>query len=124
VFYSSVSFEGVLHVVLEFSDTFEYIIQCAMAALFLEEEFGLHLVDDCFDAGHVEDAVVQVLVEFGHVVHQEEFVHVDGVAGDGELSCRDLEGGEEVEDLLFGLLQGDFAVDAGLFESTLGVVAE
>jgi len=84
----------------------------------------VHGVDHYLHRAHVQDAIVQKLIEAGHVVKEEQLIHVDGVAGDGELAGADAECDEVGDDLFFCLFDGYIAVDAAVVQSGCLVVAE
>jgi len=92
--------------------------------LLLEEEMRVHGVDHALHRTHVEDPIMQKLVETGHVVKHEQLIHVYRVAGYGQLPRSDAKSDEIGDDLFFCLLDGGVALDAAVVQSGCLVVAE
>lgn len=70
------SLESILHIEAELADALADIIKRTVRILLLKEEVGVHGVDHYLHRTHVQDAVVQELIQSRHVVEQEELVHV------------------------------------------------
>lgn len=88
-----------------------------MLIFLLEEELGVDRINNNLNRADVQNAIVQELVEPIHMMIQEELVHVDGIASDGQLAGLDADADKEGDDLVLGLLDGKGAVDAALVES-------
>lgn len=102
----TVSFEGVLDVVLEFADALQDVVQCAVRVLLLVEQLRPDGVDHALHRTHVEDAVVEELVQLAHVVEQEQLVHVHRVARNAQLARTNPQAQQKGDDLLLCLRDG------------------
>jgi len=60
--------ESFIHIELEFGYALADIIKSPVTLLLLIEKFGLGGIDHYLHTGHVQDAVMQELVELGHLV--------------------------------------------------------
>lgn len=106
------SLESILHIEAELADALADIVKRSVRVLLLEEQVRMHGVDHDLHRTHVQDAVVQELVQPRHVVEQEELVHVHRIPRDGQLAGPDAEGKQMANDEFLGLLDGGGAGDA------------
>ena len=76
----SVSFaEGITHVELQFINTFGNVIHGPMLAFFLVEELRVHCIYHHLHGSDIQDTVMKEGVKLGHMMKQEEFIHMDTV---------------------------------------------
>lgn len=68
------SLEGVLHVEAQLSNALPDVLQGPVRILLLVEEMRVHGIDHNLYRSHIHDAIVQVLVQLGHVMKEEELV--------------------------------------------------
>lgn len=74
------------HVIVKFPDTLSDVVHRPVRVLLFIKKFWLHRVHDYFYRRHIKNPVMQKIVEAAHMVKQKEFVHVYGIASDGQLS--------------------------------------
>ena len=78
------------------------VVHGSMPVLLLVEDIRVYCIHCDFEAGDVEDTIVKILTEFGHLMEQEESIDVYGVACDDELPRSDPFGHQVEEDLFLG----------------------
>lgn len=108
-----------LHIVLQFSNAFPDIVQCLVRALLFEEELRFKGVDNNLQTAHVQDSVVQVGIQPGHLVEQKQLVHMHRIASNDQLPLLDAHPNQVLKDVLLGLLDRNLALQTGLDEARL-----
>lgn len=111
------SLECMLHVEVQLVDALPDVLQGPVGVLLLEEEMRMQGVDHYLDWSHINDAVVQVLVQPGHMMEEEELVHMDWVARQNQLPRPDSQPKQILDDLLFSLFGSDAAVETVVVEA-------
>jgi len=81
-----VSVTGIKHaapVEAELGDAVDDVISRSMLVGFFRSLFyllGVPAFAELFNRAHIDEAIVQMVAERGHVLHQKHLIHVDGVS--------------------------------------------
>lgn len=91
-----VSVTGIKHaapVEAELGDAVDDVISRSMLVGFFRSLFyllGVPAFAELFNRAHIDEAIVQMVAERGHVLHQKHLIHVDGVSCKRAFTCKKL----------------------------------